>query len=622
MLTIRARLRPIRSATNPKSTPPAPEARRVRVFRSPAVCLLMCRSCMMCATTSEYSITSNASSIHPSAAAIRVLRCPVLASAIKEKEKGLGIESQPRDYQRCVCRGLKRIRCLDHVCPHPTSKAYGQTRLSSWRSHCLGNALCWLPIAKNSFDTLILCFLDPNMLSSERIHDIFSRIQKCSSADDVEAIIAGGRSALTRFANNTIHQNVAEEGYVTSIRVALDGKTARATTNRLDDESLKRAVQSAEQIARVQARDPDLLPVPAPDEAGKESVVQRHFGATAAIKPEDRAAAVEQIVGVAKQHKQTTAGIYSSSETMEALLNSHGVTKIHRQTSSEVSITMLANDSSGWQKANSPNVANLQPKHLAEVAAEKAAKTAHPNEVPPGKYTVILEPAAVLDLLGFMFFDFGGTALLEQRSFLNNRVGTRLFGDNITIHDDVYHALQSGATFDGEGVGRRRVTLVDKGVVKSLVFSRGTARKMQDSETTAKLGKIEPTGHGFPLPNEIGDAPMNIVVEGGNGKAKSVNEMVTSTERGILVTRLWYIREVDPYEKILTGMTRDGTFLIEKGKLQGGVRNFRFNQSLIDMLQNVEMLSVSVRASGEESFDMVVPAMKVNNFNFTELTKF
>jgi len=460
------------------------------------------------------------------------------------------------------------------------------------------------------------------MLSPDQTHDVFARIQKLSSADEVEAIIAGGRSALTRFANNTIHQNVAEEGYVISIRVALEGKTARATTNRLDDESLKRAVQSAEQIARVQERDPDLLPAPSPAEAGNESPVERHFGTTAAIKPEDRAAAVEQIVGVAKQHKQTAAGIYSSSETMEALLNSRGLARIHRQTSSEISITMLAEDSSGWQKANSPNAANLNPKRLAEIAAEKASQTARPREVPPGKYTVILEPAAVLDLLGFMFFDFGGTALLEQRSFLNNRVGTRLFGENITIYDDAYHALQSGATFDGEGVARRRVTLVENGVVRGLVFSRATARKMQNSDLGPQLGKIAPTGHGFPLPNEIGDAPMNIVVQGGNGEAKSVEEMVKSTERGILVTRLWYIREVYPYEKILTGMTRDGTFLVEKGKLQGGVRNFRFNQSLIDMLQNVEMLSGSVRASGEESFDMVVPAMKVNHFNFTELTKF
>jgi predicted Zn-dependent protease len=460
------------------------------------------------------------------------------------------------------------------------------------------------------------------MLSPDRIHEVFSRIQKFSSADEVEALVVGGRSALTRFANNTIHQNVAEEGYVISIRVAMDGKTARATTNRMDDESLRRAVESAEKIAKVQESDPDLLPMASVDEVGKGQGVNRHFDSTAAVTPQIRAAAVEQIVAVAKKHKQTTAGIYSISEHLEALLNSRGLSRIHWQTSSEVSITMLADDSSGWQKANSPNVEHLDPKRLAEIAGEKAAKTAHPNEVSPGKWTVVLEPAAVLDLLGFMFFDFGGTALLEQRSFLNNRLGTRLFGENISIHDDVYHPLQSGAAFDGEGVPRQRVTLVEKGMVRNLVYSRGTARRMQKSDLAAKVGEVRPTGHGFPLPNEIGDAPMNIVVEGGNGAAKSVEEMIASTERGILVTRLWYIREVDPYEKILTGMTRDGTFLIENGKLAGGVRNFRFNQSLIDLLQNVEQLGVSVRASGEESFDMVVPPMKVNRFNFTELTKF
>ena len=460
------------------------------------------------------------------------------------------------------------------------------------------------------------------MLSPDQLHEVFSRVQKFSSADEVEAIVAGGRSALTRFANNTIHQNVAEEGYVISIRVAMDGKTARATTNRTDDESLRRAVQSAEQTARVQEPDPDLLPLPSEEEARGTKSVERHFAATAAITPEDRASAVEQIVAVAKRNRQTTAGIYSSSEGLEALFNSRGLSRIHRQTSSEVSVTMLANDSSGWQKANSPNVANLDPKRLAEIAAEKAASTARPREVQPGKWTVILEPAAVLDLLGFMFFDFGGTSLLEQRSFLNNRLGTRVFGENVTIYDDVYHPLQSGAAFDGEGIPRERVTLVENGVVRNLVYSRATARRMGESELSRQVGSVHPTGHGFPLPNEIGDAPMNIVVQGGNGAAKSVEQMIASTERGILVTRLWYIREVDPYEKILTGMTRDGTFLVQNGKVAGGVLNFRFNQSLIDLLQNVEILGTSVRASGEESFDMVVPPMKVNNFNFTEITKF
>jgi predicted Zn-dependent protease len=235
----------------------------------------------------------------------------------------------------------------------------------------------------------------------------------------------------------------------------------------------------------------------------------------------------------------------------------------------------------------------------------------------------VLEPAAVLDLVGFMFFDFGGAALLEQRSFLNDRLGTRLFGENITIHDDVYHPLQSGAPFDGEGVPRRRVTLVENGVIRNLVYARSTVHQVNNSEWKSKLGEVSPTGHGFPLPNEIGDAPMNIVFAGpSSAEEKTINEMVSSTERGILVTRLWYIREVDPYEKILTGMTRDGTFLIEGGTVKNGIRNFRFNQSLIDLLSSVEQMGRPVRASGEESFDMVVPPMKVRNFNFTEVTRF
>jgi len=157
--------------------------------------------------------------------------------------------------------------------------------------------------------------------------------------------------------------------------------------------------------------------------------------------------------------------------------------------------------------------------------------------------------------------------------------------------------------------------------VKRVVYARGTAAKMKKSEHANKVGPIEATGHGYPLPNEVGEAPLNIVVGGGE-KPQSVDQMIASTERGVLVTRLWYIREVDPYEKIVTGMTRDGTFLIENGKVQCGLRNFRFNESLISMLSNVEAMGTPVRACGEESFDMVVPAMKVKDFNFTEVTKF
>ena len=162
---------------------------------------------------------------------------------------------------------------------------------------------------------------------------------------------------------------------------------------------------------------------------------------------------------------------------------------------------------------------------------------------------------------------------------------------------------------------------MDAGVVKRVVYARATAERMKPSEYKDKVGPIEATGHGFPLPNEMGEMPLNIVFAPAHNP-ESVQQMIASTERGILVTRLWYIREVDPYEKIVTGMTRDGTFYVENGRVQHGVRNFRFNQSLIHLLSNVEAMSVPVRACGEESFDMVVPAMKVRDFNFTEVTKF
>ncbi len=227
----------------------------------------------------------------------------------------------------------------------------------------------------------------------------------------------------------------------------------------------------------------------------------------------------------------------------------------------------------------------------------------------------------MLDLCGFMFWDWGGQAILDERSFLNNRIGTQLFGKNITIYDDAYHALQSGAPFDGEGIRRERVELVSNGVPKALVYARSTAEKMSKSEHASKVGPVKVTGHGLPLPNEIGEIPLNIVFARPQNP-QTVEQMVASTERGVLITRLWYIREVDPYEKILTGMTRDGTFYVENGKIRHGILNFRFNESLVEMLANVEQMGEPVRASGEESFDMVVPPMKVRDFNFTEVTKF
>ena len=444
------------------------------------------------------------------------------------------------------------------------------------------------------------------MLSPERIHDIFSRIQKYSSAEEVEAIIAGGRSALTRFANNTIHQNVAEQVLSVSVRTVLDGRTARATTNKTDEESLRRVVAASKALARSQPRNPNLLPMPGPQKYGK---VSRFFENTAYATPGDRARAVARVADMAEKNKQTAAGIFTTGVTQSAIANTNGLFASHRQTRAEFSITILESDSSGWAKANAPDLSRIDPVALAKSAGEKSAASRKPSEAAPGKWIVILEPAAVLDLVGFLFYDFAGTAVADQRSCFNKRMGKRVMGENITLHDDVYHPLQSGLPFDGEGIPRQKVLLVEKGVPSNLVYARATAKKM----------KAKPTGHGFSLPNDYGEAPMNLVFSGGDS---SVDEMVRSTERGVLVTRLWYIREVDPYEKVLTGMTRDGTFLVQNGRVAGGIRNFRFNQSILEMLSNVELLGAAVRSAGEESFEMVVPPMKVRDFHFSEVTKF
>ncbi len=435
---------------------------------------------------------------------------------------------------------------------------------------------------------------------------IADRVLKLSDADETEVTIDAAADALTRFANNAIHQNVAERYLTVSVRTVFDGRTARATTNKTDEDSLKQVVAVSAALAREQPKDPSLLPVPGPQKYPK---VRRFFPRTAASSPDERARVVKRIAQIAVKRGQTAAGVFSTGAFQSVITNSRGLFAAHRQTRAEFSITMMERDSSGWAKANSADVASLSPHELAENASWRALATRAPREIPPGRFTVVLEPAAVLDLLGFLFYDFAGTAVLDKRSCLNERMGKRIFGENISLWDDVSHPLQSGAPFDGEGLPRRKVLLVDRGTPRNLVYARATARKM----------RAKPTGHGMALPNEWGEAPMNLVWSGGT---TSLQDMIASTEYGVLVTRLWYIREVDPYEKILTGMTRDGTFLIDGGKVGGGIRNFRFNQSLIEMLANVETLGPAVRAAGEESFEMVVPPMKVRDFHFTEVTRF
>ena len=432
------------------------------------------------------------------------------------------------------------------------------------------------------------------------------RLGKAAGAEETEVHLDETLDALTRFANNGIHQNVAGHELTVSVRTVLGGKTARVSTNKLDEDSLRAAVESSLSLGQSQPKAPDLLPMP-----GKQRYpnARRFVKATASLSAADRAHAVRKACDLAVNGGQVAAGIFVSGQMQSAVGNSRGLFAAYRQTRAEFSITMQQEGATSWAKGNAADVRELDPLALAQRAGKKARAAVNPVELAPKNYTVILEPAAVLDLVGFLFYDFSATAVEDKRSCLNDRMGKPLFGKKISIWDNPYHPGQLGAPFDGEGMPRQSVLLVDKGVPRNLVYSRASAKR----------AKKKATGHGFMLPNEYGEAPMNLVFSGGKS---SLEEMVASTEQGLLVTRLWYIREVDPYEKVMTGMTRDGLFRVEKGKVTTAARNFRFNQSVLEMLRNVEMMSPAVRATGEEAFEMVVPAMKIKEFQFTEVTKF
>lgn len=448
------------------------------------------------------------------------------------------------------------------------------------------------------------------MIDERQAEEILGQAERAARSlgfDGVELHVSCGRESLTRFANNAIHQNVAEQSSTISVRLFENQRTGRASTNRTGLDAIRQLVEDAAAITRASAPDPQLLPLA---EAAPFSPIDRHAASTASATPAVRASLVAGAIRVVRDASLTAAGICSTSDNWLGLLNSRGVRAFHSETMAVFSITALGSDSSGWAKSSSVGLDSLDANALARSAAHKAKLSASPRVMPPEKFTVVLEPSAVVDLIGQFAGDFSATAVHDQRSAFTGRTpGEALFSPRVQVWDDYSHPLQNGAPSDGEGVPRQKLQLVKDGVLQKLPCCRSAAHA---------LGQT-PTGHGFVIPNELGEAAGNLVFGGGTA---TVDEMIRSTARGLLLTRVWYIRDVDPYEKVLTGMTRDGTFLIEGGELVAGVRNFRFNQSVFEMLKRVEMMGEPVRACGEEAADMVVPAMKVPEFGFTEVTKF
>lgn len=423
-----------------------------------------------------------------------------------------------------------------------------------------------------------------------------------------EVTIQSAEQSSSRFALNGMTQNQVRSTTEVSVRVLKNGRQVRLSTDNLNPAAVRRLVDDAVTAAAFLQPDPGVLPL-AGKGRRKITPVKRFDRSTANMSAMDRAGAVRLIIEEASRANLTSAGELATGTVATAIGNTGGLYAYHAQTEAHCSITMSGGDSTGWSKAQSPRFGGLNVQELARRAADKAARNVDPVEVPPGKYTVILEPSAVLDLLAWLWSDFAGTSYQDQLSCFLNKVGTQVFGKNITIYDDVYHPLQSGAPFDGEGQSRQALTLVENGVIRNLVYGRRSARK----------ANVESTGHGLAEPNTDGEAPVNIVIAGGDS---SIEQMIAGADRAILLTRVWYVREVDQARKIVTGMTRDGTFLVENGRITRAVRNLRFNQSLIDMLNNVVALGPSLRTAGEEGEPDVVPSMMVEGFNFAATTTF
>lgn len=449
------------------------------------------------------------------------------------------------------------------------------------------------------------------MLDVDAARRICDAALAASRADGCEVALGGGMDALTRFAGNAIHQNMASEGYELVVRSILGRRTGRASTTRLDAAGIAAVVAESERVTRHMPERDDLLPLLGPQTY--REVSGAFDAATAQLEPEARAAAVRALVDAAATHGFECAGIvrnvagrvgeYGEKGTL-ALANSAGLFAWHRETRLHVSVTVQGPDSSGWADATVHAARDLDAAALGRVAVEKAHAASRPRPLEPGAYTVVLEPAAVAELLAFLAPEFSATVVHEGRSFLSGREARGLFGPGITLRDDPYHALHRGVPFDEEGVPVQPVTLVERGDLTSLVYDRLAAGRHG----------VVPTGHGLRVPSSDGAAASHLVLEGGD---QTTAQLVAGVERGILVTRFWYTRPVDPTSLLITGMTRDGTFWIEDGRIRHGIRNMRFNQSLVDLLRSVRVLG-----RPEYAVPAVVPPVVADGFHFTSVTSF
>jgi len=439
------------------------------------------------------------------------------------------------------------------------------------------------------------------ILNKEEAQKLLKKALSYSKADECEVTLRGSESGNIRYARNSV-STAGEIGQMSLIVASSYGKkTGTATIDEFDDASLEKVVRRSEELAQLAPENPEHMPLLEP-QTYKDPIT--YVPGTAAMTPDTRAEAVAKSIQVCKDAKLQAAGYLENTTDFDAIMNSKGLFAYNTGTDVIFTVTTRNEEgtASGYAARGFNDVAKLDTLTATKVACTKANGSLGARAIEPGKYTVILEPVAVTYMLENMFRGLDARSADEGRSFMSkagggNRLGEQLMDPKVTIYSDPFHPELPSSTWNREGQPYEKRTWIDKGVVKNLAYSRFWAQK----KNVAAIPE-----------------PGNIIMEGGN---ESIEDMIRNTEKGILVSRLWYIRMVDPQTLLLTGLTRDGTFYIENGQIKFPVKNFRFNESPVIMLNNVESLGKPERSISVESYrSYLVPPMKVRDFTFTSLS--
>jgi predicted Zn-dependent protease len=444
------------------------------------------------------------------------------------------------------------------------------------------------------------------ILTKEEAKKIIDKVLAFSKADEMSVSLSGSKTGNIRYARNSVSTSGETTDLSLAVTAVYGKKSGTSTINEFDDASLEKIVRRAEEIARLAPDNPEYVPMLGPQ---KYLDINSYSESTANINPEYRAQAAFDSIDPCTKKNLTAAGYLEDSTGFSAIGNSKGLFGYNKATSIDFSITVRTADGkgSGYATRDYNDAAKLSAKAATEVAMQKALASADAKALEPGKYTVILEPTAAVDLLQNMMRSFDARSAEEGRSFLSKkgggtRLGDKLFDERVTIYSDPQNTEIPGSPFSGGGGGRfgggggdgrpqQKVTWIDKGVIKNMYYSRYWAEKKG-------VEAIAP--------------PSGFIFAGGT---QSLADLIKGTEKGILVTRLWYIRAVDPQTLLYTGLTRDGTFYIENGKIKHPVKNFRFNESPVIMLNNLEAMGKPMRAGGN-----LVPPLKIRDFTFTSLS--